>query len=221
MPKFAASRSRHTSSNAHEINGETYAICKADLLLKGDGEAVDNIGGGPEHSTLSSDAFRAREFDFMLANPPYGKCWRSDLERMGGKKDLKNPRFVIAHDGDSEYSLVTQSFDGAAVRRTAGDLDSDALVGGTVEFVGQRSGGGFAFGGAGVLQHAGRVRGAVPELVGGLLVKVGRVPWLPMANAHKDSTNSTRSWIACSLNASKRPPLRPWRPSTSSSRIVV
>ena len=95
-----------------EINGETYAICKADLLLKGDGDAADNIVGGPEYSTLSNDAFRSREFDFMLANPPYGKSWKSDLERMGGKKDLKDPRFLIEHAGDSEYSLVTRSSDG-------------------------------------------------------------------------------------------------------------
>jgi type I restriction enzyme M protein len=92
-----------------EINAETYAICKADLLLKGDGDAADNIVGGPDHSTLSADAFRSREFDFMLANPPYGKSWKGDLERMGGKKDLKDPRFIIQHDGNPEYSLVTRS----------------------------------------------------------------------------------------------------------------
>lgn len=95
-----------------EINAETYAICKADLLLKGDGDAADNIVGGPEYSTLANDAFRSREFDFMLANPPYGKSWKSDLERMGGKSELKDPRFVISHDGDSEYSLITRSSDG-------------------------------------------------------------------------------------------------------------
>ena len=95
-----------------EINAETYAICKADLLLKGDGDAADNIVGGPAHSTLSADAFRSREFDFMLANPPYGKSWKSDLERMGGKKDIRDPRFVIQHAGDPEYSLLTRSSDG-------------------------------------------------------------------------------------------------------------
>ena len=58
-------------------------LCKADLLLKGEGHAADNIVGGPEHSTLSNDAFPSREFDFMLSNPPYGKSWKSDLERMG------------------------------------------------------------------------------------------------------------------------------------------
>jgi type I restriction enzyme M protein len=95
-----------------EINAETYAICKADLLLKGEGEAADNIVGGPEYSTLSNDAFRSREFDFMLSNPPYGKSWKSDLERMGGKDGIKDPRFIIEHAGDPEYSLLTRSSDG-------------------------------------------------------------------------------------------------------------
>jgi len=95
-----------------EINAETYAICKADLLLKGEGDAADNIIGGPEHSTLSNDAFPSREFDFMLSNPPYGKSWKSDLERMGGKSDMKDPRFMTEHAGDPEYSLITRSSDG-------------------------------------------------------------------------------------------------------------
>ncbi len=95
-----------------EINAETYAICKADLLLKGEGDAADNIIGGPEHSTLANDAFPSREFDFMLSNPPYGKSWKSDLERIGGKDGIKDPRFVIEHAGDPEYSLITRSSDG-------------------------------------------------------------------------------------------------------------
>lgn len=95
-----------------EINGETYAIAKADLLLKGEGEEADNIVGGPEWSTLANDAFPSREFDFMLSNPPYGKSWKSDRERMGGKGGMRDPRFVIAHAGDAEYSLVTRSSDG-------------------------------------------------------------------------------------------------------------
>src|SRR5665648_167890 len=95
-----------------EINSETYAIAKADLLLKGEGEAADNIVGGPEYSTLSNDALPAREFDFMLSNPPYGKSWKSDLERMGGKTGIKDARFIIEHNGDGEYSLLTRSSDG-------------------------------------------------------------------------------------------------------------
>ena len=70
-------------------------------MLKGEGEAADNIVGGPEHSTLANDAFPSREFDFMLSNPPYGKSWKTDLERMGGKKDMRDPRFVIEHAGRS------------------------------------------------------------------------------------------------------------------------
>ena len=95
-----------------EINAETYAICKADLLLKGEGDAADNIVGGPAYSTLANDAFRSREFDFMLSNPPYGKSWKTDLERMGGKGEMKDPRFLIEHAGNSEFSLVTRSSDG-------------------------------------------------------------------------------------------------------------
>ncbi len=48
----------------------------------------------------------------MLSNPPYGKSWKTDLERMGGKGDIRDPRYVIEHDGDSEFSLITRSSDG-------------------------------------------------------------------------------------------------------------
>lgn len=95
-----------------EINAETYAIAKADLILKGDGRAADNIVGGPEYSTLSNDAFAGQEFDFMLSNPPYGKSWKTDQDRLGGAKKIIDPRFVVTHDGDSEYSLETRSKDG-------------------------------------------------------------------------------------------------------------
>ena len=94
-----------------EINPETYAICKADMLLKGEGENADHIVGGAEWSTLSHDAFPAQEFDFMLANPPYGKSWKKDLETMGGKEGMSDPRFRVMHQGE-ELSLVTRSSDG-------------------------------------------------------------------------------------------------------------
>jgi type I restriction enzyme M protein len=94
-----------------EINPETYAVCKADMLLKGEGENADHIVGGAEWSTLSHDAFPAQEFDFMLANPPYGKSWKKDLEAMGGKDGIRDPRFKLMHDGE-ELSLVTRSSDG-------------------------------------------------------------------------------------------------------------
>ena len=92
-----------------EVNPETFAITKADLLLKGEGGSAENMAYG---SSLSADNFPSHEFDFMLSNPPYGKSWKTDLERMGGKGDIKDPRFVIEHAGDSEYSLITRSSDG-------------------------------------------------------------------------------------------------------------
>ena len=92
-----------------DVNPETYAISKADLILKGEGQEADNIAFG---STLSGDAFPRQQFDFMLSNPPYGKSWKIDLDRMGGKKEMLDPRFIIDHGGDPEYSLVTRSSDG-------------------------------------------------------------------------------------------------------------
>ena len=95
-----------------EVNNETYAICKADMLLKGERNVDENIIGGPQHSTLSNDAFQSQTFDFMLSNPPYGKSWGNDLDKMGGKKSFKDPRFLISHGGNAEYSLVTRTSDG-------------------------------------------------------------------------------------------------------------
>jgi len=113
LEEIAAKRGLQINSHLYgqEINPETYAICKADMLLKGEGENADHIVGGAEWSTLSHDAFPAREFDFMLANPPYGKSWKKDLEAMGGKDGVRDPRFRVMHKGE-ELSLLTRSSDG-------------------------------------------------------------------------------------------------------------
>ncbi len=111
----AIAKKRKQSANAllygQEINPETYAVCKADMLLKGEGQNADYIVGGAEWSTLSHDAFPSLEFDFMIANPPYGKSWKKDLEAMGGKDEMRDPRFKVMHRGE-ELSLVTRSSDG-------------------------------------------------------------------------------------------------------------
>lgn len=114
LAEIAAQRGKQVATHLYgqELNAETYAIAKADLLIKGEGGAADNIVGGPEYSTLSNDAFPNREFDFMLSNPPYGKSWKNDLERLGGKSEIHDPRFLIEHGDDPEYSLVTRSSDG-------------------------------------------------------------------------------------------------------------
>jgi type I restriction enzyme M protein len=113
LTEIAASRNQQVDSRLYgqEINPETYAVCKADMLLKGRGENANNIVGGAEWSTLAHDAFPGREFDFMIANPPYGKSWKKDLESMGGKDGMRDPRFKVMHD-DEELSLVTRSSDG-------------------------------------------------------------------------------------------------------------
>ena len=114
LQEIAEKRGERISTHLYgqEINSETYAICKADLLLKGEENTDANIIGGPEHSTLSNDAFKSRQFDFMLSNPPYGKSWKTDQDKMGGRNGMTDPRFIIQHAGDPEYSLVTRSSDG-------------------------------------------------------------------------------------------------------------
>jgi len=111
LTQLARERGKDVSVHLYgqEVNPETYAICKADLILKGEGVEADNIQFG---STLSNDAFPGREFDFMLSNPPYGKSWKTDLERMGGKSGLTDLRFLVEHDGDPDHSLITRSSDG-------------------------------------------------------------------------------------------------------------
>ena len=111
LMQLAGERGKEASVHLYgqEVNPETYAISKADLILKGEGVEADNIQSG---STLAADAFPAREFDFMLSNPPYGKSWKTDLERMGGKSGINDLRFVVEHDGDPEHTLITRSSDG-------------------------------------------------------------------------------------------------------------
>ncbi len=59
-----------------EINDEIYAICKADMLMKG--ENAENIKG--PSSTLSDDQLKDNKFDYIISNPPYGRDWEQDKE---------------------------------------------------------------------------------------------------------------------------------------------
>ena len=92
-----------------EINPETYAICKADMLLKGDGEEAEHIMYG---STLSDDQHASRQFDFMLSNPPYGKSWKTDAEKMGGKKEILDTRFNTYLEGGDSMQMLPSIRDG-------------------------------------------------------------------------------------------------------------
>jgi type I restriction enzyme M protein len=61
-----------------EVNPQTFAVCKSDLYIKSaDGRDAENIAFG---STLSNDGHADRTFDYLLANPPYGKDWNLDQE---------------------------------------------------------------------------------------------------------------------------------------------
>lgn len=92
-----------------EVQPETYAICTADMLLKGDGEEAEHIMYG---STLSDDQHASRQFDFMLSNPPYGKSWKTDAEKMGGKKEILDTRFNTYLDGGEEMKMIPRTSDG-------------------------------------------------------------------------------------------------------------
>lgn len=73
-----------------EINDETYAICKSDMMIKGNNPENIRVG-----STLSTDEFSGHRFDFMLSNPPYGKSWSSELKHIKDGKDVIDPRFQV------------------------------------------------------------------------------------------------------------------------------
>jgi type I restriction enzyme M protein len=77
-----------------EINDETYAICKSDMMIKGNNPANIRVG-----STLSIDEFAGTRFDFMLSNPPYGKSWASEQKFIKDGSDVIDPRFRVALKG--------------------------------------------------------------------------------------------------------------------------
>ncbi|BEN38072.1 DNA methylase [Serratia marcescens] len=74
-----------------EINDETYAICKSDMMIKGNNPENIKVG-----STLSTDAFASSRFDFMLSNPPYGKSWASEQKYIKDGNDVIDPRFKVS-----------------------------------------------------------------------------------------------------------------------------
>lgn len=94
-----------------EINDETYAICKSDMMIKGNDPENIRVG-----STLSTDEFSGHNFDFMLSNPPYGKSWGTELKYIKAGKDIIDPRFVVSlkdYWGNTEEADATpRSSDG-------------------------------------------------------------------------------------------------------------
>ncbi|MDR0683435.1 MAG: type I restriction-modification system subunit M [Dysgonamonadaceae bacterium] len=109
--KLAEKKNKKVSIHlfGQEINPETYAITKADMLLKGEGSEAGNILYG---STLSMDGFPRNQFDFMLSNPPYGVSWKIDAEKLGGKKGILDTRFVTSFADNSDYQMLPRISDG-------------------------------------------------------------------------------------------------------------
>ncbi len=88
-----------------ELQPETYATCKADLLIKGEGEEAKNIVFG---STISQDGHSGKTYDFLISNPPFGTPWKKDLENWGfkDKKEITDRRFIKQYGNEVEYSFV-------------------------------------------------------------------------------------------------------------------
>lgn len=109
--KIAEEKDKKVSIHLYgqEINPETYAIAKADMLIKGDGKQAKNI---IYDSTISNDYFAGYQFDFMLSNPPYGKSWSKDIEKMGGKDNILDSRFNVMLDDGTELKMIPKSSDG-------------------------------------------------------------------------------------------------------------
>ncbi len=73
-----------------EINPETYAICKSDLIIKGVDPNGMHLG-----NTITEDYFQGQTFGYQLTNPPYGKSWKTDKEKIYHEKTLLDHRFEL------------------------------------------------------------------------------------------------------------------------------
>lgn len=77
--------------NGNEVNPETFAICKSDLIIKG----VDPEGIHLDNTLVPEDTRIGKQFGFMLTNPPYGKSWGEDKKKMFDEKTLLDERFYV------------------------------------------------------------------------------------------------------------------------------
>ena len=84
-----------------ELNAQTYAICKSDMLITG--ENPDNIQHG---SSLSNDRFQGQRFDYMITNPPFGVSWKSDEGAVKTEAQNANGRFSAGTPRSSDGALL-------------------------------------------------------------------------------------------------------------------
>jgi type I restriction enzyme M protein len=93
----------HLTMSGQELNPESYAICKADMLIKG--QDIGNIKPG---NTLSEDGHPGRTFDYMLSNPPFGVEWKKveKVVRAEHEQQGHNGRFGPGLPRVSDGSLL-------------------------------------------------------------------------------------------------------------------
>ena len=90
-----------TSIFGQELQPDTYATCKADLMISGNINKFTYRLGTVDHqyiafgSTISQDGHAGEKFDFCISNPPFGTPWKEDLKNwgLGDKKEITDPRF--------------------------------------------------------------------------------------------------------------------------------
>ena len=84
-----------------EINEQTYAICKADMLMKGEDDRGIRLG-----NTLSDDKFPGETFDFMITNPPFGVDWKKVEESVRNEAEVTGSRFAPGLPDTSDGSML-------------------------------------------------------------------------------------------------------------------
>ena len=84
-----------------ELNAQTYAICKSDMLITG--EDPDSIRHG---SSLSNDQFQGQRFDYMITNPPFGVSWKSDEAAVKSEAQTATGRFSAGTPRSSDGALL-------------------------------------------------------------------------------------------------------------------
>lgn len=111
------------SAFGQELNPESYAICKADMLIKG--QKVDNIKLG---NTLSDDQLPADKFDYMLSNPPFGVDWKKVQKKINDEHKEKGfeGRFGAGLPRVSDGSLLFLMHLISKMRPTNGSNDTDS-----------------------------------------------------------------------------------------------
>ena len=95
-----------TSIFGQELQPDTYATCKADLMISGNISSFSYRLGTVDHqyiafgSTISQDGHAGESFDFCISNPPFGTPWKEDLKNWGldDKKEITDPRFFRGND---------------------------------------------------------------------------------------------------------------------------